>query len=540
MAGQQPQTLRQDELPEYSFVGPFGGIQSEVQLDQYGNNGFVDVQNIMFRKAAARIMPTFTPLAVPSPGEIIIGMADFFNVNGVRRFVVWTPTKMYFYNAGVWTQVTGALTGSTSQFMQWDVVGYKLYFSQQKDTIWVWDGITAGFATASANPNNVPCKYLCEIGFHLVVANTIEGGVTAPNRVRWSGIGDGTDWASFSSGQNDLFNGLGPINGLARIYQNGYAFQQWGITQIVPTGIGLAPFQFISMGSRAKGSILPYGVASFGELVACYVGKNDIYLFDGTESQPIGSRPIDGNRRLGARVRIFNDLFTALETNIFGFILTSANGNDYESYWLFIPSLNKAWIYHFDEGNWTQMFFASGQLVGPAGVAPLSSAPRWIDLSGTWLAQSSTWAALANTNQLDTLAISDFTAQTVDFFNFNSPGSNPTSGSINPSDGWYIRSGQLDFGDPRHAHTVKKVRLRLIDNGAVTIRIRWTNEKGQQDSSTLTYGTGSGQVLVRVIPVALPGQFLTWELSGPPGVAFGITEFTPIYDVAGEIQMGVR
>lgn len=538
MAGVQPQSLRQDELPEYPYVGPFGGIQSEVPLDKIGRTGFQEVQNVLFRKSQARYVPAFTPLASPS-GEPIIGIGDFFNVNGVRIAVLWTPTKMYKYVSGVYTQITGTLTGNTQQFMQWDVVGYKIYFSQQKDVVQVWDGITAGFTVASGSA--VPGKYLCEFDTHLLVANTIEAGPTpAPNRLRWTGAGDGTDWTSFSSGQQDVFNGFGPINGLCRIYQAAFAFQQWGITQIVRTGIGLAPFQLIPMGSRSKGSILPYGMASFGEVVACYVGKNDIYLFDGTESIPIGSRQIDGNRRLGARGRIFSDLFVALQTNIFGFILTSANGNDYESYWIVIPGLNKAWVYHFDEGSWTQVFFNTSQLLGPVGVLPLQSVPRIMDLVGT--IQSQTWSpsSLSNANQLDTMVISDSNANSVAYLNFGAPSTAPTSGSINTNDGWYIKSGQLEFDDPRHGHSVKRVRLSLIDYAAVTINMRWTNEFGETSSDTLTYGSGSGSIIKAIMEPNLSGKYLTWELSGPKSVSWGMSEITPIYDVAGEVQGGDR
>jgi hypothetical protein len=538
MAGVPPNSLRQDELPEYPYVGPFGGINSEVPLDKIGRSGFQEVQNIIFRKSQARSIPAFTPLASPS-GEPIIGIGDFFNVNGTRIAVLWTPTKMYKYVSGVYTQITGALTGNTAQFMQWDVVGYKLYFSQDKDVVQVWDGITAGFAPASGSA--VPGKYLCEFDTHLLVANTIEAGPTnAPNRLRWTGAGDGTDWTSFSSGQQDAFNGLGPINGLSRIYQSAYLFQQWGITQIVRTGIGLAPFQLIPMGSRAKGSILPYGVATFGEIVSCYVGKNNIYMFDGTESVPIGSHPIDGNRYLGARGRIFSDLFIALQTNIFGIILTSANGNDYESYWIIMPGLNKAWVYHFDEGSWTQVFFNPSQLLGPVGVLPLQSVPRIMDLIGT--IQSQTWSpsSLTNSNQLDTMVISDANANSVSYLNFGAPSSVPTSGSINSNDGWYIKSGQLEFDDPRHGHTVKKVRLSLIDYAAVTINMRWTNEFGQTQTKTLSYGSGSGATLKRVMEFSLPGKYLTWELSGPQGINWGMSEITPIYDTSGEVQGGTR
>jgi hypothetical protein len=617
MSGQQPNSLRQNELPEYPFVGPFGGVQSEVSSDKVGRSGFVEVQNVIFRKSQARLLPAFTPLSSPS-GELIMGVADFFNQAGTRIPVVWTSTKMYSYSSGVWTQILGAayftitgsvasgvfvageqvvqgttnasayvnltpptgaaslvvvglvapaadnthtwigqvsgavytptstptatvapLTGSILQFFQWDVIGYRLYFSQGKDPVQVWDGITTYYSPS--NSYAVPGKYLCELDFHLLVANTVEAGnQQAANRVHWTGAGTGQDWTSYNSGQSDLFNGLGPINGLARIYQAGYAFQQWGIVQITPTGNGLAPFQFTTMGSRAKGSILPYGVASFGEVIACYVGKDNVYLFDGTESNPIGSRPIDGNRLLGARTRILADLFYALQTSVTGFILTSANGNDYESYWLLIPQLNKAWVFHFDEGNWTQVFFNPSQLVGPVGVFPLQSIPRIMDLVGTIQSQSWSPSSLGNANQLDTMVISDANADSISWLNFGVASSAPTSGSINTTDGWYIKSGQLTFDDDRHNHSCNAVRLSLIDYANVTIYFRLTNEFGQTTGPlSLTYGTGSGAVLKQVITFpkgSISGKYLTWELAGPKGVQWGMSEITPYYDISGEIQ----
>ena len=564
MSGQPPNSLRQDEQNEYPFVGPFGGIQSEVGLSQIGNKGFAEVQNIIFRRSHARTVPGFTPVTQPRSGgdiaslvgqigalagiianlsslassEPILGIADFFNVDGTRIPVVWTPTRMYSYAGGVPTQIVGTLTGTAAQFFQAAVVGYKLYFSQQKDVVQVWDGITNSFAAASGSA--VPAKYLMELGFHLLAGNCIVGGMTAPNRIFWTGAGDGTDWTSYDSGQEDLFNNLGPINGLCRLFQSGFAMQQWGVTQIVPTGIGLSPFQFIPLGAYAKGCILPYSLASFGELIACYVGKDDVYVFDGTEAQGIGSRPIDGNRRLGARVRIFQDLFTALQSNIFGYIMTSANGFEYESYWLFIPSLNKAWVYHFDEGSWTQVYFKPGQLVGPVGTYPTQSAPRIKDLIGTIAQQSWTPATLGNVDELDTMAISDGLADSFSYFNFSEPPTSPTSNSIFPGDGWYIRSGQLTFDDSRHQHTVKRFRLLIEDYAPnMQFNVRFTNDKGYSPKvQTFVIGTGSGDSITKVIETSINGRFITWELSGPPGISTAIIEMTPIYDVGGEVRGG--
>jgi hypothetical protein len=617
MAGVPPNSQRQDELPDYLYQGPFGGLQSEVALSQIGRSGFAEVQNVMFRKSHCRTFPGFTPLTSPS-GEIIIGLGDFFNVFGARIFVVWTPTKMYAYIGGAWIQITGAssynvagvvtsgvflagevisqpgnagvatvnvapvpgagpmsitgltgsagalapwtgvtsgavftpsalpvavsmnLSGNVLQFMQWDVIGYKLYFCQQSNIVMVWDGFTTSFSPAS--PAAVPSKYVCGLAFHLLSANTIEAGaVAAPNRIHWSGAGNGLDWTSFNSGQTDLFNPLGPINGLASVYQAGYAFQQWGITQIVPTGNGLVPFQFITMGSRSKGSILPYGVASFGEIIACYVGKDDIYIFDGTQSIGIGSHPIDGNRRLGARNRIFQDLFLATFNNIYGFIMSDANGFEYESYWLFMPSLNKAWIYHFDEQNWTQLFFPVGQLVGPCGCVPLQKLIRIQDLIGTIATQGWSPATLSNATSLDTMGISDGIADTVSFFDQTTSGVYPTNGSINITDGWYIKSGQLTFDDSRHNHTVKKFRLLTEDYSAGSVfNVRVSNEKGQSQIQTVTVGTGSGNTMTQVLAFSISGKFITWEISGPKSQLVGMVEFAPVFDVGGEVQGGNR
>jgi hypothetical protein len=562
MSGAPPGQLRPDEMAAYSYEGPFGGIQSEVAVDQIGRTGFAEVQNLIFRKAGAQMIPAFTSVISPQSGSNIIGIADFYNLNGVRRAVVWTPTEMFYWNgsSSTWTQVTGpGLTGTSTQYMQWDVVGYKLYFTQGADKVWQWDGITAGYSTASAS--SFPAKYVCEFDTHLLIANTVEAGPTpGPNVLRWSGVADGTDWTSYSSGSENVFNGLGPINGLCRLYQAAYIFQQWGITQVLTTGIGTAPFQLIPMGSRAKGSILPYGLASFGEQLAAYVGKDNIYTFDGTQCYPIGSRPIDGQRYLGARKRIFQDLYTTAFGNIFGFILTSSNGNDYESYWLLMPSLNKAWIYHFDEGTWTQTFFNIGQLNGPVGVFPLGSPPPWNQVLGTWQEQSLAWNAFTNSNQLDTMAIADANANSVSYLNFEVPASLPTVDSINSgnswfqsnqpwntqnipwdnytSDGWYVRSGALTFDDRRHWHTVKKIRFCFIDEGAITVTARASNEAGQSETHTITYGTGSGSPVVYVQEFNVTGKYITWELSGPQGINFALTEVAPIYDVGGEVQGG--
>jgi hypothetical protein len=577
--------VRKDEHPEYPFAGPFPGLQSEVAPSQIGNAGFAEVQNLLLRNSRAQIVPEFVPISSSSPdGTPIAGIFDFFNVIGARMSGVWTQKGMFIFFLGAWQQIPPSttptildpsvppigsspagsqlppgipITGDNQHYFQWAVVGYKLYFSQLLQPIQVWDGDpTHGYNLADEWPIPhppgfipthvlpVPAKYLMELDFHLVVGNTMEiptppfNVPEAPNRVHWSATGDGANWSDFSAGQNDLFNNLGPITGMTRLFQSGYVFQQLGVTMMTPTGDALAPFRFTSMGAYAKGNTFPFALAAFGELIAAYIGRDDIYIFDGTSSQPIGQHPIDGNRRLGARTRIFADLFKVTQnvdltigynqSNVWGVIMTAANGTTMEAYWLFIPQLNKAWVYNFDESNWTQLLFQAGRLNGPA-------------LSSFWGPQSNS-AFPFGFAPIDSLTIADNAAVggfNVSYLDFSTPGNMLTSGSISPGDGWYIRSGNLDFDDNRHPHTVNKVRMVLTDVGVMQFYLRFTNETGYQTPLQLmTIGEGTGKSITTMVDLqnGITGKYITWELSGPPSVPFELVEITPYPVLGGEVM----
>lgn len=513
------------ELQERTVRGPFGGIQSEVPLDFVEQVGFADAENVIFRKAAAYSRPGLSFLSSLPSNDSILGVFNFFTLRGDRRQVVMTTTSMFLWDgvSQTWTQIVGNFTGGTANLFSADVVGGKLFFSQGVDRVQVWDGVTQDFSPILLS---VPCKHIFELGFHLLMCNTIETGVTpAPQRVRWSGAGDGTDLTSFSSGQADLYNNLGPITGGCKLFQQGYIFQQWGITQVQLTGIGLAPFAFYGLGAKAKGNICPYSLASFGEDFACYVGKEEIYRFDGSYSIPIGSQPIDGNRRIGARKRIFADLAQCNLGTIFGMISTGVNGDDFLAYWLFMPELKQAWVYHFDESNWTRFTFDKRPSI--AGEFNTAGELRIMDLVGMILDQTWSPATLVGNNPLDSLFVGfdDGTPSEVSF------------GIANEKDS-VLRSGQCTFGDYRHEHIVKKFRVIQQDNGPVTLTLRVANEKGIVDSKTFDIGNGSGLSISRVVEFNISGRYITWQLTCPAGMSLGLSEITPIYDQGGELRGG--
>lgn len=520
---QDRQQVRSEELYEAALTGPFGGIQSELPPTEIEAYGFADVNNFLFRKGAAYVRPGWTALvSFPAPAnEAIVAVADFFNIQGIHIQCVITPTRLLQYFNGNWVVITGpAFSGGPAQLFSWDVLNYQLCFSQGLDKIFVWDGISPNYTQVATAP---PALYMAEVGLHLIAVNPI-----FPQRYIWSGIGDPTDWTGLTSGLDDNVNNLGPINGIMKIGQYGCGFHEFGILQLIPTGIGLAPFNFVPIINATQGTIAPHSLDHFddkGSELATYLGLDNVFVFDGSSITPIGDMPIDGRRRLGARSRILNDVQAVNPRTIYGFNTYSVNGQVFKAYWLVIPNVS-VWVYNYDESNWTR--FTYNKKIVSIGNFFKNSAIRIIDLIGTIQAQNWTPLTLQANNPFEGLLLgfSDGTPGYVDFTNYS---------EIVAS----ITSGRLIFGDRRHSKTVKKYRLSFLDLGSTTFTITLTNQKGQVETHTFTVGSGSGDVLNYIQEFNMSGLRFQYIVSVPPGSPTALVELAPIYDVGGEQRGGL-
>lgn len=599
-----------EELLEFSISGPFGGIQSEVPLDQIEQFGQIDVMNMTLRKSVAETRSGYTILPpYPDPaGEDTTGIADFYTSDDQRLQTVMTLTRLIEWDSTAqdWVDVTGTpLTGGPFDLFTWTVVNDTLCFCQGIDPIQIWDGtgtsgpaapgvVTAasvnvggtGFvlgdtftipggngnfsatvtglsgstvttfiitnpgvgystgigiaATATSGSGtgltidittvstlSYPAKYLMELETHLVAAYTVEGGTPHTQRVRWSGAGDPTDWTSPSSGTNDILGDLGPITGAVRIFQTGYIFFQWGVTQMIPTGIGTAPFRFVPLTTRARGNTVPYSLAAAGEEFACHIGKDNVYKFDGTNSEPIGDKPMANNKRFGARSRIFQDLASVDPRSVVGYISDTINGQVFPAYWILMPGGNGnsiIWIYNLDEQNWARFTFTG--VISTIGRFFQDLFIRWEDLVGTWNDQTLNWDQFAGINPFDTVLLA-FDNGVDGNFDFK---------SISEQN-WGM-SGVFIMGDVRHSKTVQKFRLTILDNGPVIVTVAMSNAVGQSVSQTLTIGTGSGMNISTIFTLRITGIRINWSITGNAGQDVTIVEFAPIYDVAGEQRGG--
>jgi len=570
------QGMKNGELPEYPILGPFGGIQSELPTEMIAQlGGFSDALNIMFRLGKARVRPAFISYGggtgiPPVPNLVIwsnpllaatawdaapagatwanadsywagltepwIGIFDFFTAQDERVQVANTPTQMYYYVGGEWNRLFGPQNGISTSVMSYAVVGQKLYFSQGIDPIWMWDGAAVGpvpaYVNQANNLLNAPAaNYLFELGNHLVACNLITQGSHAYQRIQWSGAGDGQDWTSFDSGQDDLYNDLGPITGCIKLFQYGFIFQQAGINQLSLTGNAAAPFDIQPLSARSKGLVIPRSLAANGESTCYYVGQDNVNSFDGTTSVPIGDTPFQGRARLGARTLIFSDISLVDPYSVFAYVSTSVNGNPYNAYWLFIPGI-AIWVYHIDDMTWTR--WSTAGKPNCVNEFILDSDLRWIDMKLAWDQYSPTtsWESLDNPNPFPSVAVGNIDGSLF-LFDFSGWSEQP----------WSLTTGEMDYGDPRHENSTKKLRLTYKDNGEVGMQVVFTNESGGTCVNSPTFpllttlpGTGSGQTQKIVLPVNLPSIYITMELSGEAGVPFEMSSYAPIYSQSGEVK----
>jgi hypothetical protein len=527
------------ELPEFPMTGPFGGVQSEMPDSMIEKYGFKDVQNVLFRLGKIQARPTYQTIPYTNPTNVFgpVAMGDFFDLNGVRAQYLFflSPVGLggtvnpYYYNtvANNFQPLTGAALPSSSSVAT-AILNNKLCFAvispngTPVSQIYLYDNQSTTYTLSSANSPQPTLMF--ELATHLMTANIVPagGGQRQTQTYIWSGAGDPTDWTSFSSGQNNLLNDLGPAVGGVKLGTQGFGYHIKGVMQIIPTGNGAAPFAFQPvMNARMCGLYCPRTLDKFilqGVECSIYVGPDNVYVFNQSSLMPIGDAPAQGRVRLGARQRIFADILAATPPGgPFAFTTTTLNGVPFNAYWLFCPSATNfvCWVFNFDEFNWTRLVFnqkptcAGSFVYSSAGVGQQIGDPQ------------------------ETIGIGFFNTQNqnaVGYIDFNQPPSETLA---------YVTSGDHIFDDRRHKHSIKKFRLAATDNGAVTYTITMTNESGVSvNQSVATGGANDGKDSTYIIPFSITGLRVFWQITAPAGSPVAIVEFAPIYDYSGEQRSG--
>lgn len=179
------------------------------------------------------------------------------------------------------------------------------------------------FANLSATPNAPQARYLAVMRDFLVVGNTydaVNGNV--PHRVRWTAVGDVTDFAVSAQTQSD-YNDLNSSYGYVQAVvggEYGVIYQERCITRMSYSG-SPAIWRFDEVepgkGTQAPGSVIKVGTYIF------YLGIDGFYVFDGTQSVNIGSSKVD------------KTFFAEIDLNYLSNIVAAADFDKQVIYWAY-------------------------------------------------------------------------------------------------------------------------------------------------------------------------------------------------------------
>lgn len=140
-----------------------------------------------------------------------LGGIEEFGTDGTAYLYVGDETSLYVYVGPTWTDKSGATyttdvaNGEAWEFCRWENKVLAVNYSDNPQQIALGGAAFSNLTTA------LKARHIAVIRDFVVMGNTYDGSDGAvPNRVRWSAIGDETDWtvsASTLSDYRDLTTG---------------------------------------------------------------------------------------------------------------------------------------------------------------------------------------------------------------------------------------------------------------------------------------------------------------------------------------------
>lgn len=527
MPEQTLERITKRELLEYSIARPFNGVQGDSPVGALPNNGFWACNNVLISKNLIVTKPQYELLSLNS-GSVKM-LASFEQSDGDLGLAAVVGTSLLGNTSGApsFSSITGSLSADAGDSHNFDhaVVNHNLLFCQGVDKVQAWDGgATFGDVDASA----VAAFHLAEIGTHLVVGRTVESATEYPQRIRWTAAGDPTDWTGQNAGINDLLNKLGRITGLSESLSEGVVFHRRGITQIIRTGLGLRPFDFVPYASAGRGTRYSYTPSQFGQEGIAYVGQDNVYLYNGSSFDPIGRRGVGQ----GAWAAIQKDLFGVSEADVKGVVVYGIAGIQTACYCIIIAGSSSSviWVYDFFGGSWFR--WTVDARARSAGWLPRTSTFTSLvpDLNGVTPHDSYTHLLPGPQSELLPLISLGLTGGDVVSYNF--------AGSDDADRDWEVVTDMLDFGWPRHTKRLNQVRIRYLDIGEESVTATVKNERGETSTDTVTIGNSAptGQARIANFKMNISGAFHSLKLSGDGSGRVAISEITFVYVPGGEYK----
>lgn len=392
---------------EYTFAPPLG-LHVQAPENLIPDNASPSMSGVQLRNNELRSMPPFVlKFLAPDALNPILGQFSFIDVNAVAHTVLWTSRGLWQLSqnnppvGAAWSILGGPGLNPTTP-VAYQTFANVLYYTNGAPFLASWDGIAAaptstttfgdGSIAASAagiskansptvvsgttGPLAIGAQFIAELDNHIILANVtvldqlgvnaapsglFPGGtiINFPQRIWWSANGIPNQWdfvANTNAGENDFLDVPDNITGIVTLGTAGYVFRTNGITQFIPTGNGVAPFQFDHLwaSNHGVGNVQPWSIASYGAF-ACFVSVEQIYQMGVNSFSDIGGT---------ARDSIMADLAVATGTPVGSIVPTEALGYVYLTYRISIPlgTFTRHYLYSF-EGKYWEVRDTAGLLI---------------------------------------------------------------------------------------------------------------------------------------------------------------------------------
>jgi hypothetical protein len=306
---------------EARYEHPWGGVASNAAPMDIQPNQFQEVRNLNI-KDGILVSTIYDTSTISTTGIVTTGgnfITQLFNIgNNLYAFDVQGNAYVYNYNTAefVLDQTCASAAGTLSAPEPSSVkvingIAYAISYSNSNICVYT-PGVSYVLGTDSgSNPATfVGGLYSCVLDQYLVLANTnmpSDTPAVKQGRVNWSGPNEYTTFnpaVDRTAGFNVLGDVQDYISNIFALGNVGYILRNQGITQMTPTGVGIAPFDFTSLWSSTIGigCTMPQTFSQYGNLAA-WGNDTDFYLFSG------GSAPAGFTG--AAKTAIYSDIYAA-------------------------------------------------------------------------------------------------------------------------------------------------------------------------------------------------------------------------------------
>lgn len=297
-----------------TYKGPWAGVDVSMPETEISPQATPFSLNFFNYLNELRTRPKLiTNIASPT-GELIRTFETFFDINGNRKDVAISTTKLYTSD-GITTIGTMGVAGPKQALVP--IVYNGVMYYPSGNALYSYDGTTFS-NPASAFAGGL---FVNKLVSHLLLLNTVEGGSSFPQRVRWSASGLPTvldPTVNTNAGYVDL-DTAEAITGFFKSGVTGVIGTPHSLIQMVPTGSGIQPFAFYNIEDAPDGVGIHYpnSLDSFG-IYSIFAAEDDVYLI----SSIAGLQAIGGP----ARAAIYSDLLLSTNGAFDTFPFGSPNG----------------------------------------------------------------------------------------------------------------------------------------------------------------------------------------------------------------------